>query len=96
MAMAITEKLKVDLSHRKKMKVFSVDGLGASLNVVTPGSLGMEYIEVAVASWKKHTLSATTTTNNRCNEIGSSAGGLNIALSAAISADGCILQVWGW
>lgn len=96
MAMALTEKLKVDIGHLSQMKVFSVDGLGASANVVTPGSLGMEFIEVAVATWKIHTLGAAATSNNRCDVIGSSAGGLNIALSCGVSADGCILQVWGW
>ena len=95
MAIAISENLKVDIGQYM-MKVFTLTGCSASAEVVTPASLGMNYIVVGNASWTKHTLSAGSTSNNRMVDVGSSAGGVNIVLSTGISADGCILQVWGY
>ncbi len=96
MAMALTEKLKVDLGHRKMMKVFSVDGLLNSSQVISPADVGMNFIEVACATWKTITLTGGATQLPSNRYIGSSAGGINIALSCSETGNACILQLWGW
>lgn len=98
MAITLTEKFKVDVAGGVMMKVFTAEGCVNSAEVITPASLGMNRILVAVPTYMSCTLTGTTTSYPNPRTLGMSSDGTEnyIKLSNSETGNSYLLQVWGY